>query len=426
MDKWETKPTWQQVSGEGPEVKYYWARWEQLKKKEGLWWYQWHDPTGKISEKVLIPHEGREEILQEHHNNRIAGHFGATKTYHRLRKSPYIWPKMKQEAQEWCRLCDLCARTKPPLRKMKAPMGGIRAGITMERIAIDVLGPLPETEDKNKYIIVMGDYFTKWIEAYAVPDHTAETVALYLVTDLISRFGIPGTIHTDQGREFQSKLFLELCDLLEIAKTRTSPWRPQSDGMIERFNRTLGTMLKQVTADHQKDWDTYLPFLCMAYRSTQHETTGYTPNMMMLGRELPMPSYLLLSPPGNDDEKAPGQYVKELQQKLQEVHQVAREKLERGHVKQKKQYDKGAQVRKWKEGQAVWLYNPTKTVGRSPKLTIFWEAQPYVITKVISDVIMKIQRNTGSKPRVVHVDRLISTLIFFLRLPLSLLVPARD
>jgi hypothetical protein len=176
--------------------------------------------------------------------------------------------------------------------------------------------------------------------------------------------------------------------------------------MIERFNRTLGTMLKQVTADHQKDWDTYLPFLCMAYRSTQHETTGYTPNMMMLGRELPMPSYLLLPPPEPYKEKHPGEYVKLLQQKLQEVHQVAREKLEGGHVKQKKQYDKSAHLRKWKEGQAVWLYNPTKTVGKSPKLTIFWEAQPYVITKVISDVIMKIQREKGSKPRVVHVDRL--------------------
>jgi hypothetical protein len=130
-----------------------------------------------ILEKVLMPFEGREDVLQEHHNNRIAGHFGVAKTYQRLRRSPYMWPKMREEVQECCRLCDVCARTKPPLTKFKAPMGGVGAGITMERIAIDVLGPLPEVESQNKYIIVMGDYFTKWIEAYAVSDHTAETVA---------------------------------------------------------------------------------------------------------------------------------------------------------------------------------------------------------------------------------------------------------
>jgi hypothetical protein len=285
-------------------------------------------------------------------------------------------------------------------------MGTVITGNPLERIAIDIMGPLPETESGNKYIMVVGDYFTKWTEAYAIPDHTAETVALYLVTEFICRLGIPHQIHTDQGREFQGFLFLEMCELLDVIKTRTSPWRPQSDGMIERFNRTLATMLRQVVDQSQKDWDTYLPFLCMAYRSTVHESTGQTPNLMMLGRELPMPSHLLAVPPGQDDVKSPVPFVKELRENMQQMHQVAREKLMKSHRKQKKQYDRGAREKKWEKGMKVWLYNPTKKVERSPKLTIYWEEEPYTIIEIVNDVTMKIRKDISTKPRIVHVDRL--------------------
>ena len=244
------------------------------------------------------------------------------------------------------------------------------------------------------------------METYAVADHTAETVALYVVTEFITRFGIPYQIHTDQGREFESRLFQELCELLQISKTRTSPWRPQSDGMVERFNRTLVTMLKQVVSTHQQDWDTYLPFLSMAYRASQHSSTGMTPNMMMLGRELPMPSHLLIPAPDQDDPGNGVKYVQELRNKLWDVHKLARENLEGSHIKQKRQYDKNAHKKEWKTGMQVWLFNPTKAVGRSPKLTIFWEPEPYVITRVINDVTMQICQINGKKSRVVHVDRL--------------------
>ena len=175
--------------------------------------------------------------------------------------------------------------------------------------------------------------------------------------------------------------------------------------MIERFNRTLGTLLRQVTSAHQKDWDQYLDLLTMAYRSTVHESTGYTPNCMMLGRELPMPTHLLVKTP---EDQAPGgsDYVCQLQDRLQEVHELARECLKGSHQKQKKQYDRNANTSPWEVGAAVWLFNPTKTVGKSPKLCIFWEETPYVIIEKVSDVVMKIQKKATTKPRIVHVDRL--------------------
>jgi transposase InsO family protein len=227
----------------------------------------------------------------------MAGHFGREKTLKKLKKSPYFWPKMRETVEKWCKSCDVCMKTKSQRKNVRAPMVDCHNGVTMERVAVDILGPLTETDNGNRFIIVIADYWTKWTEAYPVRDHTAPTVAKVLVDQFFSKFGIPLILHSDQGREFESKLFQETCELLGVDKTRTSPWRPPCNGMVERFNRTLGAMMRQVTSSHQKDWDDYVPLLTMAYRSTVHETTGETPNKMMLGRELPMPSYLLVPPP---------------------------------------------------------------------------------------------------------------------------------
>ena len=109
----------------------------------------------------------------------------------------------------------------------------------MERIAIDIVGPLSITTQGNCYICVVMDYFTKWPEAYALPNHEVETVAEVLVNQFFTRFGVLGELHSDQGRQFEFQVFQECCQLLSQRKTRTTPLQPQSDGMVERFNRTL-------------------------------------------------------------------------------------------------------------------------------------------------------------------------------------------
>jgi len=115
----------------------------------------------------------------------------------------------------------------------------------MERLALDVLGPLPLTEDGNKYILIVADYFTKWVEAYPLPNQEAPTVAEVLVKEYVCRFGVPLLLHSDQGRNFESAVFQGMCQLLGIQKTRTTPYHPQSDGMVERFNRTLEAQLSK-------------------------------------------------------------------------------------------------------------------------------------------------------------------------------------
>ena len=212
-------------------------------------------------------------------------------------------------------------------------------GAPLERVALDVLGPLPESDHGNKYILVVADYFTKWTESYSMPNQEATTVAKLLVEEFVVRFGVPRQLHSDQGRNFESAVFREMCLLLDIDKTRTTPLRPQSDGMVERYNRTLENMLSKFVAENQRDWDEHLPFLMMAYRSSVHETTGCSPSELMLGRNLRLPIDLLFSRPQEETLRSPTEYVHKLQQRMEKTHDFARETLKIESERQKRQYD---------------------------------------------------------------------------------------
>ncbi len=169
------------------------------------------------------------------------------------------------------------------MRRPKAPMSPHNVGAPTERIALDVLGALPTSESGNKYLLIVADYFTKWPEAYPLPNQEATTVAEALVKEFVCRFGVPREIHSDQGRNFESKVFSEMCRLLGMKKTRTTALHPQSDGMVERYNRTIEAQLAIFVEQHQWDWDQHVPLLLMAYCSAVHDSTRCTPARMMLG-----------------------------------------------------------------------------------------------------------------------------------------------
>ena len=150
------------------------------------------------------------------------------------------------------------------------------------------MGPLP-LSDGNKHILVIGDHFTKWYEAIPLPDQTAVTTANALVDHWISCFGCPHSLHSDQGRNFESKLFELLMQLLEMDKTRTTAFHPQSNAVIERMNKTLQNMLAKCVNEEQNNWSQQLPYVMMAYRSSVHESTAYTPQFLVFGQELSLP-----------------------------------------------------------------------------------------------------------------------------------------
>ena len=175
---------------------------------------------------------------------------------------------------------------------------------------MDVVGPLPCTERGNKCVLMAMDYFPKWLKAYALPDQGAETIADALVGGMISHFGAAESIHSDQGRNFESRVFAALCSRLDMQKSRATSLHPQSGGLVERFHRCM-----------EQDWDTYLPLVLMAYRSAVQESTSCTPALLMLGRELRTPADLAFGRLPDFPPVPPGpEYARRLQDRLERAH----------------------------------------------------------------------------------------------------------
>ena len=132
------------------------------------------------------------------------------------------------------------------------------------------------------------DYFTKWAEAIPIPDQKAERISREL-TKLFSVFGQPSIVHSDQGRNFESANLAQTLEAFGITKSRTTAYHPQGDGMVECFNRSLLQLLRTYV-DKQEEWEKYLPLVLYAYRTATHASTGYSPYMLMFGRQPELPS----------------------------------------------------------------------------------------------------------------------------------------
>ena len=141
----------------------------------------------------------------------------------------------------------------------------------------------------NRHVLVMVDCFSPWTEACPLPDKTAVSVADAFFNNIVCRFGIPSVIHSDQGREFENKVMHELCLLGGSHKAITTPYHPESDGLVEHFNRTLFRMLAMFAGENKDDWDDLLPVVMITYRSSVHESTGFSPYRLMFGEECTLP-----------------------------------------------------------------------------------------------------------------------------------------
>ena len=197
-------------------------------------------------------------------------------------------------------------------------------GAPLDIVAVDILSGLPSANDGSKYILVLTDYFTKWSEAYALPDAEAHTCMSPVYDGFFARFGMPRQLHSDQGKNFESKLIHELCLLAGIEKSKITPFHPGSDGEAERLNRMLLQMLRTTAIDHANNLPSYLHTLMSAYRMTLHSVTGVTPNMAMLGRGV-LTSVTLIAQPPNEPVKVTVLYVTSFRNAMREAHNRIRE-----------------------------------------------------------------------------------------------------
>ena len=404
------RPDWSSMTSKPSIEKSYWRMWDQLAVKHEVLYRKWECDQGQeITWHVVLPTKLRSEVVKELHGGKSSGHLGMNKTIAKVRMRFY-WVGMDADIRSIVRQCNICASKKSPAKKRRAPLQQDSVGMPMERVALDIVGPLPETERGNKYILVVGDYFSKWMEAYPIPDQTAETVAEKFVNEFVCRFGVPAVLHSDQGRNFESHVFKEMCEILGIHKTRTTPYNPKSDGLIEKFNGTLINMLSMMIEpfNRQRDWDEKLAMALLAYRSAPQDSTRETPNMLMLGREIHLPVDLTteaLQDDVDDGTNLKADYAYTLRQRMRAAHQRARANFAQSARRQKKTYDQKVEGRPFAVGEFVWLHNAAKTKGLSPKLQRRWEG-PYLIVHRLSDVTCRIQAKKRGKMKVVHVDRL--------------------
>lgn len=248
------KPTFKEIESKSYNLKSLWSQFYTLRLERELLVRLFEDTeTKQIIHQVVVPNNQRRKILTYAHDIKSAGHLGTKKTLLKIRQRFY-WPGLQNDVRSYVAGCSTCMRRKGPQKTKQAPMQIVRSGYPMERLAIDILGELPETRQGNRHIVVIADYFTKWTECFPMKNMEAATVAKLLVEEVVCRFGIPAKLHSDQGRQFESHLFQEMCQLLNIHKTRTTAYHPQSDGMVERFNRTLTQMLSAYVCEHHNDW----------------------------------------------------------------------------------------------------------------------------------------------------------------------------
>ena len=279
-------------------------------------------------------------------------------------------------------------------------------GAPLERVEIDMSGPWPETVRGNKYLLVVCDFFTKFVEAYPLPNQEATTVAECLVTQFFARYGMPRIVHSDQGSNFMSHVFRHMCRILGIRQTRSTPYHARSSGLVERFNRTLETTLSMTVDKYQTNWDLNVSLATAAYRATPHSSTGLTPNELMFGREAELPIDLVYGRPKNVRNPSEPVFAAELRDRFEAIHQIARKSLGKAAIHQKRGYDVNARGSPLDVGTKVWVLTIKKRLGVSEKLIRPWEG-PYTILEVLADRVYKVQRNPGSRTRVVHRDHLI-------------------
>ena len=383
-------------------IKSLWYQWENLEVKDGILYRKWHDSQRCVTYQLIAPRLVQNTVFENLHSHITAGHFGRDKTLANIKRRFY-WPSIREDVERWIKSCDICARVKPGPGRGRAALQQFKVNAIMQCVAVDIFGPLPMSENGTVYIIVLEEYFSKWVEAWAVPNHTAQTVADKLVCEFFTKYGCQRQIHTDQGREFQSELFKILCQKFGINQTRTAPYRPNSDGLVERFNRTLKQMLRSFATENPQNWDDYLPYLMMAYRATQNQSSGCTPNLVFLNREISCPVDLMFGPPPNAiDEVCPVEYIEWVKSAMALTNEFVFKNLGKAATRQKSYYDQKLKPRQYKEGDWVWRFYPPTA---NQKINYGWTG-PYLVLKRILEADYSIQKRPGKPILNVHVDDL--------------------
>ena len=233
---------------------------------------------------IVLPQLYQTELLFRSHDQ--MGHQGVDKVYNRIQKR-FEWPGLKKACEKWIAACLSCQQAKDP-RKLRFPLQSIESSGFNEVVQIDHQKICMPATGYNQ-VLVMIDHFTKYAEAAPCMTASAEETCDHLINVWIARHGCPITFQSDNGKAFVGDLTKELMKRSQVAQAHSTTYHPQTNGLVERQNRTLVSMLRVYCSRYMDGWDKHLPQAMGAYNSTEHSTTGISPHMMLTGHEKALP-----------------------------------------------------------------------------------------------------------------------------------------
>nr|XP_045615991.1 uncharacterized protein K02A2.6-like [Procambarus clarkii] len=298
-------------------------------------------------------------------------------------RSRYFWYGLSTDVANYVASCHYCSMNKKASKTSRHELLKYHAGASMERVHLDILGPLPKTPKGSEYLLVMVDQFTKWIECVPLPSQTAEDTARAALDGFFTRFGYPFEIFTDQGRNFESDLFTKLCELMHIHKAQTTAYRPSANGQVERYNRTIMDALRCYASYQHDSWDTYIQHIAGTIRSSVNRQTGFTPNKLMLGWETNQPIDLMY-PREVQLQSDAIPYLANLQREIEKAHALARKSLSTNQERMKRYYDLRARLQVYEKGDLVYLLDTAQVKGQCRKISPQWKGPGVIIHKFSS------------------------------------------
>ena len=385
------KPTTREMKAEHKSVRKLLKRKDKLRIVEEVVYREIQGDTGPIRQ-VLLPSALKHNVLESLHNH--AGHQGVERTSS-LVKTRCYWPTMQNDIEQFCKKCERCMVAKAPIPTIRPPIGNLLAYQPQEILAVDFT-MLEPASDGRENVLVMTDIFTKYTQAVPTRDQKATTVAKVLIKEWFVRFGIPRRIHSDQGRNFESAIVQELCKLYAIGKSRTTPYHPEGNGQVERYNRTMHSILRTLTPQQKRKWPEHLPELVYAYNSTVHASTGYTPYFLMFGRNPILPIDHLL---GNTESEAAAtvdEYLQKHKKRLTEAMEMAKQNLDKAAEQRREQYNQNTSEKPVSVGTRVLTRN--RVQGRN-KIQDVWDSTPYEVIATPGNNVYTIQLADGSGPK---------------------------
>ena len=318
--------------------------------------------------RLYIPTTLIPEILKLVHDHKTAGHPGEGKTMKNVTRN-YYWPNCRKNVEEYVKKCDICQKHKGNVN-VSAPLERYPTELTpFQVVAMDFLGPLPTTIRENKYLLVFIDHLTRYVEIIPVKNRLASTVAEALKHRIIARHSCPQVLISDNAQEFTSELLQKLCDFYDIKKVEITPWKPSSNGAVERANGRIKTVLRTVITPDTVDCDVYIDNVQMVLNNTVNSTVGESPHFLLYGYEKRLPLSLL------DDAKPPAKcynyddYITNRIFNYYHVVRKTRDLLKKGQATYDRYY-KSSPKKNIVEGTKVYVLNMTKqgpNVKVSPK-----------------------------------------------------------